>query len=263
MNNLPEFVSSFVGREHELAHIRALVSDNRLVTLTGAGGAGKTRLAVQVAAELLDGSGDGVWFVDLAPLADPGLVAESVAKAVGVREEPGRPVAATLIDALRPRRLLVVLDNCEHLVDACAKLADAMLRSCPSVHVIATSRESLGIDGERVFRVPSLSLPPVGTVTLDRTEALRFEAVQLFVDRARSHNTAFALDDANAARVVSVCGHLDGIPLAIELAAARLRSLSIADIEDHLGDRFRLLTGGSRGALPRQQTLARSHRLVL
>ena len=255
LNNLPEFVSSFVGREHELAHMRALVSDNRLVTLTGAGGAGKTRLAVQVAAELLDGSGDGVWFVDLAPLADPGLVAESVAKAVGVREEPGRPVAATLIDALRPRRLLVVLDNCEHVVDACAKLADAMLRSCPSVHVIATSRESLGIDGERVFRVPSLSLPPVGTVTLDRTEALRFEAVQLFVDRARSHNTAFALDDANAARVVSVCGHLDGIPLAIELAAARLRSLSIADIEDHLGDRFRLLTGGSRGALPRQQTL--------
>jgi predicted ATPase/DNA-binding SARP family transcriptional activator/class 3 adenylate cyclase len=255
LNNLPEFVSSFVGREHELAQVRALVSDNRLVTLTGAGGAGKTRLAVQVAAELLDGSGDGVWFVDLAPLSDPDLVGESVATAVGVREEPGRPVTATLVDALRERHLLVVLDNCEHLVDACAKLTDAMLRSCPDVHVIATSREALGIDGERAFRVPSLSLPPVGTVTLDRAEALRFEAVQLFVDRARSHNPAFVLDDANAALVVSVCGHLDGIPLAIELAAARLRSLSIADIENHLGDRFRLLTGGSRGALPRQQTL--------
>jgi non-specific serine/threonine protein kinase len=255
LHNLPQFASSFVGREHELAQVRSLVSDNRLVTLTGAGGAGKTRLAVQAAAELLDGSGNGVWFVDLAPLADPDLVAESVATAVGVREEPGRPVAATLVDALRQRRLLVVLDNCEHLVDACAKLTDAILRTCPSVHVIATSRESLGIDGERVFRVPSLSLPAVGTATLDRTEALRFEAIQLFVDRARSHNPDFALDDANAARVVSVCGHLDGIPLAIELAAARVRSLSIVDIEDHLGDRFHLLTGGSRSALPRQQTL--------
>ena len=148
-------------------------------------GAGKTRLAIQVAAELFDGTGDGVWFVDLAPLADPELVADSVATAIGVREEPGRPVAATLVDALRERNLLVVLDNCEHLVDACAKLTDAILRSCPEVHVIATSREPLGLDGERVFRVPSLSLPPAGTATLDRTDALGFEAVQLFVDRAR------------------------------------------------------------------------------
>ncbi|MGO9857037.1 MAG: BTAD domain-containing putative transcriptional regulator [Acidimicrobiales bacterium] len=254
-NNLPVQLTSFVGREHELAQVRALVDESQLVTLTGPGGSGKTRLALQVAADLLDGSGNGVWFVDLAPLTDPDLVGELVATAVGVREEPGRPVTATLVDALRERHLLVVLDNCEHLVDACAKLTEAILRSCPGVHVIATSREALGIDGERAFRVPSLSLPPVGTSTLDRTEALRFEAVQLFVDRARSHNPTFALDDANAARVVSVCGHLDGIPLAIELAAARLRSLSIADIEDHLGDRFRLLTGGSRGALPRQQTL--------
>jgi len=255
LNNLPQFVSSFIGRDHELAQIRALVKQSRLVTLTGPGGSGKTRLALQAAADLLDGSGNGVWFVDLAPVADPDLVAESVATAVGVREEPGRPVAATLVDALRERRLLVVLDNCEHLVDACAKLTDALLRSCPSVHVIATSREPLGLDGECVFRIPSLSLPPVGTATLGRTEALGFEAVQLFVDRARSHNPDFTFDDANAPYVVSVCGHLDGIPLAIELAAARLRSLSIADIEDHLGDRFRLLTGGSRTALPRQQTL--------
>jgi len=149
----------------------------------------------------------------------------------------------------------VVLDNCEHLVDACAKLTDVLLRGCSGVHVIATSREPLGLDGERVFRVPSLSLPPVGTPTLGRTEVLGFEAVQLFVDRARSHTPDFTLDDTNAAHVVSLCGHLDGIPLAIELAAARLPSLSIADIEDHLGDRFRLLTGGSRSALPRQQTL--------
>ena len=255
LNNLPQFVSSFIGRDHELAQIRALVEQSRLVTLTGPGGSGKTRLALQAAADLLDGSGNGVWFVDLAPLADPDLVAESVATAVGVREEPGRPVAVTLVDTLRDRRLLVVLDNCEHLVDACAKLTDALLRSCPSVNVIATSREPLGLDGECVFRIPSLSLPPAGTATLGRTEALGFEAVQLFVDRARSHNPDFNFDDANAPYVVSVCGHLDGIPLAIELAAARLRSLSIADIEDHLGDRFRLLTGGSRTALPRQQTL--------
>ena len=235
--------------------MRTLVEESRLVTLTGPGGSGKTRLALQAAAELLDGTGNGVWFVDLAPLADADLVAESVATALGVREEPGRPVAVTLVDTLRERHLLVVLDNCEHLVDTCAKLTDAMLRSCPGVNVIATSREPLGLDGEVVFRVPSLSFPPLGATTLGRTEALRFEAVQLFVDRARSHNPDFIFDDANAPHVVSVCGHLDGIPLAIELAAARLRSLSIADIEARLGDRFRLLTGGSRTALPRQQTL--------
>jgi predicted ATPase/class 3 adenylate cyclase len=255
LSNLPVQLTSFVGRDHELNQVRTLVEESRLVTLTGAGGSGKTRLALQVAAELLDGSGDGVWFVDLAPLADPDLVAESMATAIGVREEPGRPVAETLIDALRESRLLVVLDNCEHLIDTCAKLTDAILRGCPGVNVLATSREPLGLDGEAVFRVPSLSLPPAGTTTLDQSEALGFEAVQLFVDRARSHILDFTLDDTNAAQVVSLCGQLDGIPLAIELAAARLRSLSVADIEGHLGDRFRLLTGGSRIALPRQQTL--------
>ncbi len=255
LSNLPVQLTSFVGRDHELDQVRTLVEESRLVTLTGAGGSGKTRLALQVAAELLDGSGDGVWFVDLAPLADPDLVAESVATAIAVREEPWRPVSETLIDALRERRLLVVLDNCEHLIDASAKLTDAILRGCLGVNVLATSREPLNLDGEAVFRVPSLSLPSAGTTTLSRNEALGSEAVQLFVDRVRSHTTDFTLDDTNVSQVVSLCGHLDGIPLAIELAAARLRSLSITDLEDHLGDRFRLLTGGSRSALPRQQTL--------
>ena len=253
-HNLPVQPSSFIGRQAELAELSALMGSSRLVTLTGAGGSGKTRLALQVAAELVDCTDDGVWFVDLAPLGDPDLVCRSVAVAVGVREEPGRPLADTLVDALRQRRLLLFLDNCEHLVDPCAKLVDALLRHGVGLHVLATSREPLGIGGEQVFRVPPLSLPPA-EAKLDRHTAVGFEAVQLFVDRARSHDPAFVLDDDNVVSVISVCGRLDGIPLAIELAAARLRSLSVADIEARLGDRFRLLTGGSRTALGRQHTL--------
>jgi predicted ATPase/class 3 adenylate cyclase len=254
-HNLPVPLTSFIGRSREVGELRALVDDSRLLTLAGAGGSGKTRLALQVAAEAVDRWENGVWFVDLAPLADPDLVAKGVAIAVGVREEPGRPLIDALIDGLHGRRLLVLLDNCEHLIDACAKLVDALLRSCPGVQVMATSREPLGLTGEHVYRVPSLSLPPTGGESVDRTAALGFEAVQLFLDRASSHNPAFVFDDDNVTLVLSVCDHLDGIPLAIELAAARLRSLSIGDIDGRLGTRFRLLTGGSRTALPRQQTL--------
>src|SRR6516225_9228063 len=164
LTNLPAQVSSFIGREAELAAVRALVAGSRLVTLTGAGGAGKTRLGLQVAARLLDGTGDGVWFADLAPLADPDLVTVTVADVLGVREEPGRPVLDTLVEAVGGRRLLVLLDNCEHLIGACAKLADGLLQACPALALLATRREPLGIGGELVYRVPSLGIPVDGEV---------------------------------------------------------------------------------------------------
>jgi predicted ATPase len=252
-HNLPVQLTSFVGRATELGELRELVASSRLVTLVGTGGCGKTRLALQVAADLLDGSGDGTWFVDLAPIADQDEVAASVASVFHLRRGGSRPVSEELIDALRDRRLLVVLDNCEHLIDACAKLAHGLLLSCPGVHILATSREPLGLDGEQLYQVPSLSVAPTDDESVEA--AFSSDAVQLFVDRARVHSSGFVLDDKSAPAVVSICAQLDGIPLALELAAARLRSLSVTEIDARLGDRFRLLTGGSRTALPRQQTL--------
>ena len=251
--NLPAQLSTFVGRDRELAAVRALVESSRLVTITGPGGIGKTRLALQVAAALLDGSGDGVWLVELAPVAGPELVARTVAAVLGVREEPGRPVLDTLADAVGDRSLLVVLDNAEHVLGAAAKLADAMVRSCPRASLLVTSREPLGISGEHVFRVPPLAVPPAGLAAPGPLAA--FESVQLFAERAAMHRQGFVLDEANAAVVASVCVRLDGIPLALELAAARLGSLSVPEISSRLDHRFRLLTGGSRTALPRHQTL--------
>ena len=225
---------------------------SRLVTLTGAGGAGKTRLALQVAAGLADGAGDGVWFADLAPLGDPDLVAVTVADVLGVRQEPGRPVLDTLVEAVGGRSLLVLLDNCEHVIGACAKLADALLRGCPNLALLATSREPLGIDGERVYRVPSMGVPADG----DDAGAIRAsEAVRLLADRAAAQGVPLAWDEPAAAVVGRICRRLDGIPLAIELAAARLRVMPAAELEARLDERFALLTGGSRAALPRQQTL--------
>jgi len=195
-NNLPAQVSSFIGREAELAAVRALVGRSRLVTLTGAGGAGKTRLALQVAAGVLDGAGDGVWFADLAPLGDPGLVAVIVADGLGVRQEPGRPVLGTLVAAVSDRSLLVLLDNCEHLIGACAKLADALLRGCPNLALLATSREPLGIDGEYVYRVPSLQTPTDGA---DAGAIRASEAVRLLEDRASAQGVPLAGDGPVAA----------------------------------------------------------------
>jgi len=250
--NLPAQVSSFIGREAELAAVRRLVERSRLVTLTGAGGAGKTRLALQVAAGLVDGSGDGVWFADLAPLGGPDLVAVTVADVLGVRREPGRPVLDTLVEAVGGRRLLVLLDNCEHVIGACAKLADALLRGCPNLALLATSREPLGIDGEWVYRVPSLGVPADG----DDAGAIRAsEAVRLLEDRAAAQGVPLAEDEEAAGVAGRICRRLDGIPLAIELAAARLRGMPAAELEARLDQRFALLTGGSRAALPRQQTL--------
>jgi len=251
-SNLPAQVSSFIGREAELAAVRRLVAGSRLVTLTGAGGAGKTRLGLQVAAGLLDGTGDGVWFADLAPVRDPDLVAVTVAGVLGVRQEPGHPVLDTLVEAVGGRSLLVLLDNCEHVIGACAELADALLRGCPDVALLATSREPLGIGGEYVYRVPSMGVAADGA---DPGAIRASEAVRLLEDRATGQGVMLAQDEGTAGVVGRICRRLDGIPLAIELAAARLRGMPAAELEARLDERFVLLTGGSRAGLPRQQTL--------
>jgi predicted ATPase/class 3 adenylate cyclase len=251
-NNLAAELASFVGRDRELSEVRALVESCRLVTLTGAGGSGKTRLSLQVAAELLDGSGDGVWLVELAAVSDEDAVAAAVCEALRMAVQPGRPVLETLLDALAPQDVLIVLDNCEHLIGSCAKTAEAILRRCPRVHLMATSREPLGIGGETIYRVPSLSLPGSGDGPL---AAASSDAVALFVERAKEQGVGLSIDEQTGPLVASICRRLDGMPLAIELAAARLRSLSLGTLHDRLDQRFRLLTGGSRTALERQQTL--------
>jgi len=254
-NNLSLELSSFVGREKELAEVKRLLEDNRLLTLTGSGGCGKTRLALEVAAgELAEGFEDGVWLVELAPLADPSLVAQAVAFTLKVREQPGRSLTGTLSDHLGSRKLLLVLDNCEHLIEACAALADALLRSGPELRVLATSREALGITGEVAWPVPSLSLPDLRR--LPEVESLTlYESARLFVERAAAVNPSFALTEHNAAAVAQVCYRLDGIPLALELAAAKAKVLSVEQIVERLDDSFGLLAAGGRTAMPRHKTL--------
>ena len=254
-SNLPEEVSSFIGRERELVELRELLGVSRMVTLTGAGGVGKTRLAQRLAGEAVGDPIDGVWFVDLAPVADPAYVAATVASVLDVAERPDHSMVATLADALADRELLVVLDNCEHVLDTAAPLASRLLAECPRLAVVATSRQALAIPGERVYRVPSLSTPDVD---MEDPECLaQSEAVRLFADRTEQQGRPLVLDHENARLVGRVCRRLDGIPLAIELAAVRLRSMSIRDLDARLDQRFALLTAGSsRTALPRQQTLA-------
>ena len=253
-NNLPHQVSTFIGREREIGEIEALLAKARLVTLTGAGGSGKTRLSLQVAAEMLEQFSDGAWFVELAGLSDRELVARTVATVLGLQESPGQPIVETIKEHVGTKRLLLVLDNCEHVLDASAAIVDSVIQHCPHVRVLASSREALGLAGEQVYRVPSLSLPD--RKRTPTPEALsQFEAVKLFIDRALLVREDFAVTNRNAPALASICFHLDGIPLAIELAAARVRSLSVEEIESRLGQRFQLLTGGSRTALPRQQTL--------
>jgi predicted ATPase/DNA-binding SARP family transcriptional activator len=253
-HNLPLQLTSFIGREQQMAEVHQLLATRRLVTLVGAGGCGKTRLALQVAADLLEAYADGVWLVELAALADSALLSQTVASALGVREQPGRSLSQTLVDYLKPRSLLLVLDNCEHLLTACAHLAEGLLHGCPNLQILATSREGLGLVGEQTYRVPSLSLPdPEHLPPLERLPD--FESVQLFADRAVLSQPTFVLTAANAAAVAQLCVRLGGIPLAIELAAVRVKALSVQQIAARLDDRFRLLTGGSRTAMPRQQTL--------
>ncbi len=252
-NNLPVQITSFIGRERELAQTNEMLSNTHLLTLIGPGGTGKTRLTLQLAAEVLPGFTDGVWLVELAPLADPALVLQTIASTLGLREIPSTPLNDLVADYLHSKCLLLILDNCEHLVETCAQLADAFLRHCPSLKMIASSREALGIAGETVFRVPPLALPDQDSTDLDTLR--QSEAVQLFVERAVAVRPGFDLSGQNAPAVGQICLRLDGVPLALELAAARIGMLTSEQIAARLDDRFRLLTGGSRTALPRQQTL--------
>ncbi|HVE76649.1 MAG TPA: AAA family ATPase, partial [Actinomycetota bacterium] len=276
-HNLPVELTSFIGREREMLQIRELLSGTRLLTLTGAGGAGKTRLAYQTAADVLEDHPDGVWIVELAPVFEPELVPQAVASIFGIRQEsaaadvkpePGKsdwdrageerrdqdePVVEKLISHLKEKNLLIVLDNCEHLIASAATLADRLLRGCPHVKLLATSREPLGVPGETPWRVPSLSMPDLKNINLDDLD--QYEAVRLFIERATQAMPEFNVTNENAPAVAQICHRLDGIPLAIELAAARVKVLSPEQIQARLDDQFRLLTGGSRTALPRQQTL--------
>ena len=253
-NNLPQLLTSFVGRDAELATCGGLIARTRILTLTGFGGSGKTRLALELATRSLADFPDGVWFVDLAPLRDPSRIEATVAAAIEVREEPGRSLTEALLERLRARRALVLLDNCEHLLAPTAALVNVLLRACSELKVLATSREALGVDGETVHPVPTLTLPGEG-LTGGAAAHEGFESICLYVERARQVVPDFMLTDANAATVGEICRRLDGIPLALELAAARARVLGVEQILAKLDDRFRLLTGGSRTALPRQQTL--------
>ncbi len=242
--NLPVQLSSFIGRKAEISGIREALVDNRLVTLTGAGGAGKTRLAIQIAAEIATEFADGVWYVDLAPITDPDVVPMTAARALGLPDQPGQQTMDVLLRFIRDRRMLILLDNCEHLLDSSAELVIALLGACPALTLLATSREPIGVTGEVSWRVPSLSLAD--------------DAIELFSDRARRTKPEFRVTPANAEAVTEICRRLDGLPLAIELAAARVRALSPAEILDSLHDQFRMLTGGARTAVRRQQTLRAS-----
>jgi predicted ATPase len=253
-HNLPLELTSFVGRDREVAEIKQLLSGRRLLTLCGLGGAGKTRLALAVAQDLVEEFEDGVWWVELAPLSEPNLVAQAAASVVGAPEKPDRSSTEALVQHLRSRKALLVLDNCEHLVEECADLADALLRTCPELRILATSREPLRVSGEASWQVPSLSLPDPGHLPAP-VEAAGFEAVHLFVERAQAVDAGFALTEENAPAVARLCQKLDGIPLAIELAAARSRVLSPEQILEKLEDPLKLLTTGDRSSAPRQRTL--------
>ena len=253
-SNLPVLSSRFIGRETELAELKRLLSEARLVTLIGPGGVGKTRLSLQLAHGILPDFGDGIWLVELAGLTDADLVPHTIAIALGVRESADRPLTATLIDYLRDKTALLILDNCEHVIEACARITTALLQACPNLRILASSRELLGTTDEVAFAVPTLGVPDTSHLP-QLADLTQIEAVRLFVERARSAQPKFAVSEHNAAAIAQICQRLDGIPLAIELAAARVKVLSAEQIAARLDDSFRLLTGGSRTALPRQQTL--------
>jgi predicted ATPase/DNA-binding XRE family transcriptional regulator len=254
--SLPFALTSFVGREAELAEITALVREHRMVTLTGAGGVGKTQTALHVATALSDAGDDGVCFIALAPVGDPSLVVSTIASTLGVQEAPTRQLLETLIAYLKNRALLLILDNCEHVIAQASILAEILLGNCPRVRILSTSREPLKAAGEYSYRLPSLSSPSPGAArNIRATDAVAFGAIALFADRAKAAEHRFTVTDENAPIVADVCRRLDGIPLAIELAAVRVNLLSVKALAQKLDDRFRLLTGGERTALPRQQTM--------
>jgi predicted ATPase len=252
-NNLPVQLTSFIGREREISEVKQLLKNHHLVTLTGPGGTGKTRLSLQVAADLLDRFPHGVWFIELAPLTDADLIPQTILSAIGISEQSGQPLEV-LRDYLREKKILIVLDNCEHLLQASATVASILLKAAPGLNVLASSREALGVPGEASYPVPSLSLPDIKHVPAIE-QLSQYEAVRLFIERASLVAPHFAADNSSAPFIAQICYRLDGIPLAIELAAARVKMLSVEQISKRLDDRFRLLTGGARTLLPRQQTL--------
>jgi predicted ATPase len=252
--NLPHLLKSFVGRENDVAEVEELLHNHRLVTLTGAGGVGKTRTALQIGTELLDTLADGVWLADLAPISDASLVADTIARALNLPQSPSRAPLDTIAGYLKRKRLLLMLDNCEHVIAEVRNVASAILRSCPEVRILATSREPLSIAGEHSYRMPSLAVPTAGHA-LPASEVLTFGAARLFADRAFTADSRFTLTDENAGYVSEICRRLDGIPLAIELAAARVKILTPRQLAQKLDERFRVLTGGDRSALPRHQTM--------
>lgn len=278
-HNLPSQLTSFIGREKEIETVKQLItphgggkrstprsgSVDKLLTLTGAGGSGKTRLALQVAYAALDAFPDGVWFIELAPLTDPELVLQTLLTTLGLREQAGRSTLTIVSDFLQPKQALLLLDNCEHLIQACAQLVETLLRACPTLHILTTSREALSVAGETLYLVPTLTTPAPEQVGL--TILHQYEAVRLFVERAQTALPGFALTVDNEPAVAQVCRQLDGIPLALELAAARVKALRVEQIAARLENRFDLLTTGSRTALPRHQTLHAlidwSHNLLL
>jgi predicted ATPase/class 3 adenylate cyclase len=258
-NNLPVQLTSFIGREKEMDEVKRLLGTTHLLTLTGTGGTGKTRLSMQVAADLLDQFPNGVWLIELATIDDAAQVASAIAAPLRVRDEPGQEMLVTLTNYLRNKQLMIILDNCEHLIAECARIAETLLRASPGLQILATSREPLGIAGERTWPVPSLSIPEGWREEIRGDKAAerltQYESVRLFIDRATAIRPAFKVTNENAPYIAEICWRLDGIPLAIELAAARVRVLNLDQIATRLNDQFRLLTGGSRTALPRQQTL--------
>ena len=253
-NNLPIQLTSFIGREKEIKDVKDNLKQNRLLTLTGTGGAGKSRLALQTAADVIDEYENGVWFAELAAVSDPEFLTAAINNSLGIKEEPKKTPEETLVDHLKDKEILIILDNCEHLINACADLTERLLSSCPKLKIIATSREALNCSGEQIFKIPALTHPDPNSG--DTPEQLtQYESVRLFIERALSVNPKFRVTNENAPALAGVCSRLDGIPLAIELAAARTKILSVEKIHERLDDRFSLLTGGKRTALPRQQTL--------
>jgi non-specific serine/threonine protein kinase len=253
-NNLPLDLTRFIGRESEIAEVMGLLEDHRLVTLTGVGGTGKTRLSLQVAREMQDDFPDGVWVVELSTIFEKDQVIRVVAAVLDVREKTNQPLMDSIIEFLKPRKMLIIMDNCEHLITTCAAFAGILLSACPDIRIMVTSREALGIQGEVSFHVPSMKLPDLESLP-EANVAWEVESMQLFMDRAASVKPDFSPNEQDTQAVVRICSRLDGIPLAIELAAVRVRALPVEEIANRLSDRFRLLTGGIRTAMPRQQTL--------
>ncbi|MCS7224303.1 MAG: tetratricopeptide repeat protein [Armatimonadetes bacterium] len=253
-NNLPVQLTSFIGREKEIEEVKQIIQRSRMLTLVGTGGVGKTRLSLQVGAEILEDFPGGVWFIELAPITDGAFIPSAIASALSLREEPGKEVMNLIIGYLRDRDCLLVLDNCEHLLDDSARLADRLLKACPKIKILASSRQALGVPGEITWRVPSLPTPEP-TKKIQPDQMLHYASVRLFEERARTANPSFEINEETAPWVAQICWRLDGIPLALELAAARMRTMTVQQIAQRLDRMFQILTAGSRTLLPRQQTL--------